>query len=309
MELASIACQLQNNRRSCPLQVICVQNFRVYTVAILIRACIRCPSNRFVPNTGGPAVMVWGWVAASCFTMLVGLAMAGEFQYPGFSVGGCQLFVSHPTSGGQYFWAAMLSKPERAPLASWITGWFNLLGQVAITTGISLACANFLLTACTLKTNFEPTLKVTKFNVLVGIYAAVRFTQAKQQNSFLSMAFLRILASLLDLTNTFGIHLLHYLNNVSVWWHAAGACSWGILVRRGNSGKGASHHSGDFLFPTLNLLLHHDGLGMILSWSQEMTSNKDTESTIQDTMRDENENLNILKREGVVRNIGVARIK
>ena len=64
---------------------------------------------------------------------------------------------AHPTSGGPYFWAAMLSKPKHAPLASWICGWyvissvfnsgfctkfwvwmqrFNLLGQVAVTTGI-----------------------------------------------------------------------------------------------------------------------------------------------------------------------------
>ena len=45
---------------------------------------------------------------------------------------------AHPTSGGPYFWAAMLSTPKRAPFASWICGWFNLLGQVAVTTGIRL---------------------------------------------------------------------------------------------------------------------------------------------------------------------------
>ena len=43
---------------------------------------------------------------------------------------------AHPTSGGPYFWAAMLSRPEHAAFASWVTGWFNLLGQVAVTTGI-----------------------------------------------------------------------------------------------------------------------------------------------------------------------------
>ena len=43
---------------------------------------------------------------------------------------------AHPTSGGPYFWAAMLSDPQHAAFASWITGWFNLLGQVAVTTGI-----------------------------------------------------------------------------------------------------------------------------------------------------------------------------
>ncbi|KAF8621432.1 hypothetical protein AX15_007792 [Amanita polypyramis BW_CC] len=33
-------------------------------------------------NTGGPAVMVWTFVVVSCFTMLVGLAMAGEQYHP-----------------------------------------------------------------------------------------------------------------------------------------------------------------------------------------------------------------------------------
>jgi hypothetical protein len=75
-------------------------------------------------TTGGPAVMVWGFVVVAFFTMLVGLAMA-------------EICSTHPTSGGPYFWAAMLAPPKRAPLASWVTGWFNLLGQVAVTTGIS----------------------------------------------------------------------------------------------------------------------------------------------------------------------------
>lgn len=30
----------------------------------------------------------------------------------------------------------MLCKPEHAAFASWITGWFNFLGQVAVTTSI-----------------------------------------------------------------------------------------------------------------------------------------------------------------------------
>jgi hypothetical protein len=30
----------------------------------------------------------------------------------------------------------MMVPPDKAPIASWITGWFNLLGQVAVTTGI-----------------------------------------------------------------------------------------------------------------------------------------------------------------------------
>ncbi|KDR72856.1 hypothetical protein GALMADRAFT_252160 [Galerina marginata CBS 339.88] len=160
-------------------------------------------------NTGGPAVMVWGWVVVACFTMLVGLAMA-------------EICSAHPTSGGPYFWAAMLSRRQNAPLASWITGWFNLLGQVAVTTGISFACANFISTACTLgNTGFVPTPKTT-----IGIYAAVLFSQG--------------------LTNTFGVHLLHILNNISVWWHAVGTTSLVIAILA----KAPSHQSAKFVFQT-----------------------------------------------------------
>ncbi len=62
-----------------------------------------------------------GW--AAFFTCMVGLAMG-------------EVCSAHPTSGGPYFWAAMLSDPQHAAFASWVTGWFNLLGQVAVTTGI-----------------------------------------------------------------------------------------------------------------------------------------------------------------------------
>ena len=140
--------------------------------------------------------MVWGFVVVgecvwtyrvtqrscffstpACFTMLVGLAMA-------------EICSAHPTSGGPYFWAAMLSKPENAPFASWVCGWFNLLGQVAVTTGIrhvrsfpalaavsydtshSYAAAEFISTACTFNTDFVPSAKTT-----LGIYAGVLILQ------------------------------------------------------------------------------------------------------------------------------------
>ncbi|TFK20168.1 hypothetical protein FA15DRAFT_625733, partial [Coprinopsis marcescibilis] len=54
-------------------------------------------------NTGGPVVMVWGYLIVSVFTMAVGLSMAGELRS-----------IAHPTSGGPYYWAAMLSRKEYA---------------------------------------------------------------------------------------------------------------------------------------------------------------------------------------------------
>ncbi|KAJ3409247.1 hypothetical protein CcCBS67573_g06973 [Chytriomyces confervae] len=73
--------------------------------------------------TGGPVVMTWGWIIVAFFTMMVGLAMA-------------EICSAFPTSGGLYYWAARLSRPRHKALASWMTGWFNLLGQVAVTAGV-----------------------------------------------------------------------------------------------------------------------------------------------------------------------------
>ncbi|KAH8826370.1 APC amino acid permease [Flagelloscypha sp. PMI_526] len=157
-------------------------------------------------NTGGPAVMVWGFVIVSFMTLMVGLAMA-------------EICSAHPTSGGPYFWAAMLSTKERAPIMSWITGWFNLLGQVAVTTGISFGCANFIATIATLNTDFEPTP-----NTVIGIYAAVLVSQG--------------------LINTFGVRTLHFLNNISVWWHAIGTFSVVVAILA----KAPTHQTGKWVF-------------------------------------------------------------
>jgi amino acid transporter len=60
-----------------------------------------------------------GWILVSFFTLLVAVAMA-------------EIVSAIPTSGGPYFWAALLAPPRWSPFAAWLTGWFNLLGQVAL---------------------------------------------------------------------------------------------------------------------------------------------------------------------------------
>lgn len=51
---------------------------------------------------------VWGWLVASFFTLMVGLAMA-------------EICSSYPTSGGLYYWAARLGGKHRV-FASWLAG-------------------------------------------------------------------------------------------------------------------------------------------------------------------------------------------
>ena len=63
---------------------------------------------------------------AAFFTFLVGLSMAGNSQslvcVQWMLISILEVCSAHPTSGGPYYWSAMLAKPKSAPLASWITG-------------------------------------------------------------------------------------------------------------------------------------------------------------------------------------------
>ncbi|KAH7650623.1 Amino acid permease subfamily protein [Dioscorea alata] len=80
---------------------------------------------------GGPMVMTYGWFVAAFFTMSVGLSMA-------------EICSSFPTSGGLYYWSARLSGKKWAPFASWMTGWFNIVGQWAVTTSVDFSLAQLI---------------------------------------------------------------------------------------------------------------------------------------------------------------------
>lgn len=67
---------------------------------------------------GGPLEVAWTWIIASVFTVITGIAMA-------------EMCSSYPTAGSVYNWAGLMAPPAWAPLASYVTGWLNLLGNVA----------------------------------------------------------------------------------------------------------------------------------------------------------------------------------
>ncbi|KAI1747809.1 amino acid/polyamine transporter I [Xylaria castorea] len=167
-------------------------------------------------NTGGPAVMSIGWIIVSFFTLAVATAMG-------------EIVSAIPTSGGPYFWAALMAPPRWSPFAAWITGWFNLLGQVAVTTGISFGLAGLIATVAAVKSpDYEPTPAKT-----IGIYAAVLVSHG--------------------LVNTFGVRVLKYLNNVSIILHSAGVTALAIAVLA----KAPTHQPASFVFGYLN-----DGTGV-----------------------------------------------
>jgi amino acid transporter len=124
----------------------------------------------------------------------------------------------------------MLAPKQHSAFFSWMTGWFNLLGQVAITTGITITfgCAGLITTLAAVKGNFEPTAAKT-----LGIYAALLFSHG--------------------IVNSFGVHILRYLNNASIVLHSLGVFSFAVAV----VAKAPKHQSAHFVFGKF-----YDGTGL-----------------------------------------------
>ncbi|KAH9833890.1 amino acid transporter [Rhodofomes roseus] len=88
----------------------------------------------FPLESGGHVGMVFGWLIPSIFVMTVALSMA-------------ELASSMPTSAGLYYFSAKLAPPRYSALASWITGWANITGQVTLVCSIDFTCAQMITSA------------------------------------------------------------------------------------------------------------------------------------------------------------------
>jgi amino acid permease (GABA permease) len=155
-------------------------------------------------------VITWGWVVVGLMTLFVGLAMA-------------EICSAYPTSAGLYFWAHRLAPARSAAAWAWFTGWFNVLGQVAVTAGIDFGAASFLGAYLNLQFGFEVTPGRT-----ILLFAAILLLHG--------------------LLNTFGVRVVGLLNSVSVWWHVLGvAVIAGALALVPDRHQPASFVFGEFV--------------------------------------------------------------
>ncbi|MFJ9948304.1 amino acid permease [Kitasatospora sp. NPDC091207] len=173
-------------------------NFAVsFSIVSILSGCLTLYGTGM--NTGGPAMITWGWPLVGLMTLCVGLAMA-------------EICSSYPTAGGLYYWAARLAR-RQGPAASWFTGWFNFLGQVAVTAGVDYGAAFFTNAFLDLQFGFAATPGHT-----VEIFAVILLLHG--------------------LLNTRGVRLVALLNTVSVWWHLVG-----VVVIVGALALLPSHHA------------------------------------------------------------------
>ena len=74
-------------------------NFAVsFTIISILSGCLTLYG--YGMNTGGPALITWGWPVVGVMTLFVGLAMA-------------EVCSSFPTAGGLYYWSAKLAPRNR----------------------------------------------------------------------------------------------------------------------------------------------------------------------------------------------------
>ncbi|KAB8068386.1 amino acid/polyamine transporter I [Aspergillus leporis] len=69
-------------------------------------------------TSGGSTSVIWGLVTAGSCNLCIAASLA-------------EFLSAYPTAGGQYHWVAV-SWPQWVPILSWITGWVNVAGWVAL---------------------------------------------------------------------------------------------------------------------------------------------------------------------------------
>jgi len=146
---------------------------------------------------GGYSAASIGWPLVTIFVVIVALGMA-------------ELASAYPTAGGLYYWSSKLGFRGRGgPAWGWYTGWFNLIGQIGITAGIAYGAA---ITLDTLLHAWFPAIPAT-----LGSVTSV--DPATQQVTLLLYA---IILAVVAMLNIFGVRLVAFLNDISVWWHIVG---------------------------------------------------------------------------------------
>ena len=155
------------------------QNFAIsFTIISILAGCLTSYYIAF--NWGGPIAITWGWLLVGAFCIVVSLAMG-------------EIASTYPTAGGLYYWASRLGSPAWG----WFTGWFNLVGQIAVTAAIGYGLAIFA---------------TSWLNLLVDYPNSTGYI-------FLTYS---IVVAIAIAINLFAVPITALLNTISAYWHMAG---------------------------------------------------------------------------------------
>src|SRR5213082_1482074 len=155
------------------------QNFAIsFTIISILAGCLTSYYIAF--NNGGPIAISWGWLLVGLMSTIVSLAMA-------------EIASVFPTAGGLYYWSSKLGSPGWG----WFTGWFNLIGQIALTAAIGFGCAIFMTSLFNLWWSYP-----NSFGWIYFLYGLIMLGAG--------------------LINMFKVSITATLNAFSAWWHMIG---------------------------------------------------------------------------------------
>lgn len=163
--------------------------FGVYTNCCLTSSMVSVilgiiPLYPFELRSGGPVVMFWSWVIIGFLSSALVLSLA-------------EISSAFPTMGALYYYAYRLGKEDWGPFASWMTGWCNLLGQIA---GLSSGSYSGAMITCD----------------IIYMLSGLRMSKI----GIMGLNF--VILVIAGIVNSYSEHLLTSMSYVSAFWQLAG---------------------------------------------------------------------------------------
>ncbi|MGO9974275.1 MAG: amino acid permease [Solirubrobacteraceae bacterium] len=177
-------------------------NFAIsFSIISVLAGCFTTYGQAF--NNGGPIAISIAWPVI-CTIILIGVAFPMS-----------ELASAFPTSGGIYYWASKLGGAGWG----WFTGWFNLIGLVAVVASVDYVVSTFLINLLGLyNLHF-----IFNFPEAAGLTKVTSVTYSAHVN----FAVFAVILLIHGLLNVFSSHLVSVFNAISVWWHVIGV---GVIV-------------------------------------------------------------------------------
>lgn len=158
-------------------------------------------------SNGQSVTILWGWVLLSFLSTAIAASLA-------------EICSVYPTAGGVYYWSALLSDPNWAPIASWVTGWLTLVGNWTVTLSINFGGAQLILSAISL---WDEDFVANEWQTILCFWAAML---------------------LCYLINIFGARYLDQINTLCIYWTGASILVFLVVLLVMSPAK----RSGEFVF-------------------------------------------------------------
>ncbi|KAF2096249.1 amino acid transporter [Rhizodiscina lignyota] len=179
--------------------------------------------------SGGPIAVIWGLVTAGICNLSLAASLA-------------EFLSAYPTAGGQYHWVAMISPPSLKRGLSWVTGWINLTGWVALVATNSSLASTLIINIISLEVPDYDFKRWHQFLLYLGITA------------------------LTFVVNAFMIRLLPHINMFALVWSIAGFFIISIVVL---ATAAPDYATGEYVFATfINTTGWPDGIAWLLGLLQ-----------------------------------------